>query len=698
VTAVNDTPTATDNTITINEDSSKTFSVTDFGFNDIDGNSLQSIKITQLPTAGTLQLNGNNVTLNQIITAADIPNLVFTPVANANGTGYANFKFTVNDGTADSITTNTITVNVTAVNDTPTATDNTITINEDSSKTFSVTDFGFNDIDGNNLQSIKITQLPTAGTLQLNGNNVTLNQIITAADIPNLVFTPVANANGTGYANFKFTVNDGTADSTTTNTITVNVTSAPEFSITSASATEGNSITFTVTRTGDAQANQNVTLATSIGSSDTASANDFTAKTETLTFAQGETEKTFTVETAEDSQLEDNETFTVNLSSATNGANISSINGTAKGTINDDDIALVPIINNNIFTLRGTGETVRLKVTLISNSSNVVNELGIFSTDDNEGTIRRDDGISIKPGQQGYREAALERAKNQGESVFSAIANLPDLFKTEIQTNNLIRILEFDSGTNLQFFLVTNGTIDGFRSGVISNSNVIFADFSTQKITQENQSYILSWKESSTAAEFNSLVVRIESTQDPLEIGTAQKEESQAEIIDLTGIRDQGILMVKANFSVFREALFDNEVYFYKVDNSEGKIGTLTATAANRANYLQAAINNIISNLGNGEIIKFSVDNQKKFTDSTTIATGSILVPMIIVNGTLSQLTDNITSNDPQVYFPYLGLNSDGADHIRLLGNNIFGFEDLPNGGDLDYNDIIIKMNFTQIV
>jgi hypothetical protein len=156
--------------------------------------------------------------------------------------------------------------------------------------------------------------------------------------------------------------------------------------------------------------------------------------------------------------------------------------------------------------------------------------------------------------------------------------------------------------------------------------------------------------------------------------------------------------MVKANFSVFREALFDNEVYFYKVDNSEGKIGTLTATAANRANYLQAAINNIISNLGNGEIIKFSVDNQKKFTDSTTIATGSILVPMIIVNGTLSQLTDNITSNDPQVYFPYLGLNSDGADHIRLLGNNIFGFEDLPNGGDLDYNDIIIKMNFTQIV
>ncbi|MBE9234207.1 hypothetical protein IQ231_21795, partial [Cuspidothrix issatschenkoi LEGE 03284] len=224
VTAVNDIPTATNSTITINEDSSKTFTVTDFGFNDIDGNSLQSIKITQLATAGTLQLNGNNVTLNQIITATNIPNLVFTPAANANGTGYANFKFTVNDGTADSTTANTITVNVTAVNDIPTATNSTITINKDSSKTFTVTDFGFNDIDGNSLQSIKITQLATAGTLQLNGNNVTLNQIITAANIPSLVFTPAANANGTGYANFKFTVNDGTADSTTANTITVNVT------------------------------------------------------------------------------------------------------------------------------------------------------------------------------------------------------------------------------------------------------------------------------------------------------------------------------------------------------------------------------------------------------------------------------------------------------------------------------------------
>jgi len=44
------------------------------------------------------------------------------------------------------------------------------------------------------------------------------------------------------------------------------------------------------------------------------------------------------------------------------------------------------------------------------------------------------------------------------------------------------------------------------------------------------------------------------------------------------------------------------------------------------------------------------------------------------------------------VYFPFLGANSDGIDHIRLLGNNVFGFEDLPSGGDRDYNDIIVRV------
>ena len=59
---------------------------------------------------------------------------------------------------------------------------------------------------------------------------------------------------------------------------------------------------------------------------------------------------------------------------------------------------------------------------------------------------------------------------------------------------------------------------------------------------------------------------------------------------------------------------------------------------------------------------------------------------------TLEELLDSDSGNDPSVYFPYLGANRDGFDHIRSLGDNVFGFEDLPNGGDRDYNDMLIQV------
>ena len=117
VEAVNDAPTASDNTLTIEEDSSHTFSASDFGFSDIDeGDSLQSVTISQLPGSGSLSLNGTAVTANQVISASEISNLVFAPAADANGEGYANLQFTVSDGDASS-GAQTITFNITPVAD-----------------------------------------------------------------------------------------------------------------------------------------------------------------------------------------------------------------------------------------------------------------------------------------------------------------------------------------------------------------------------------------------------------------------------------------------------------------------------------------------------------------------------------------------------------------------------------------------------
>ena len=127
VTPRNDPPTAANNAVTIDEDTSHTFSAGEFNFSDIDGDSLDHVTIVDLPDTVNLTLNGNPVSSGDDIAAADIGNLVFTPAANATNTHM--FSFTVNDGTADSATR--YLINITPVNDAPTAADNTITTNED---------------------------------------------------------------------------------------------------------------------------------------------------------------------------------------------------------------------------------------------------------------------------------------------------------------------------------------------------------------------------------------------------------------------------------------------------------------------------------------------------------------------------------------------------------------------------------------
>ena len=116
--AANAAPTAAAKTVTLDEDTTHTFSAADFGFQDADpGDALASVRIAARPAAGTLALGGTPVTDNQEIAAAQLGQLVFTPPPDANGAGYASFTFKVGDGTDESALSYTITLDVTAVND-----------------------------------------------------------------------------------------------------------------------------------------------------------------------------------------------------------------------------------------------------------------------------------------------------------------------------------------------------------------------------------------------------------------------------------------------------------------------------------------------------------------------------------------------------------------------------------------------------
>ncbi|MGB5761063.1 MAG: cadherin-like domain-containing protein, partial [Sedimenticolaceae bacterium] len=176
VTPVNDAPTAAGKTVTTGEDTTYTFTAADFNFNDVDGDTLASIRITSLEGVGSLQLSGLDVTLNQVISKADIDagNLTFAPAADDNGAGYDSFGFSVNDGTVDSASSYTMTMDVTPVNDAPTTSPVTLApIAEDSgARLITQAELLANasDIEGDGLTATGLTVSAGTGSLVDNGN------------------------------------------------------------------------------------------------------------------------------------------------------------------------------------------------------------------------------------------------------------------------------------------------------------------------------------------------------------------------------------------------------------------------------------------------------------------------------------------------------------------------------------------------
>ncbi len=126
-----------------------------------------------------------------------------------------------------------------------------------------------------------------------------------------------------------------TAEDGTKKTYSITVTrSGPAISIADADGTEGGNVSFSVTKTGTGAAALGWTV--SVEDSDTATTGDLgSTASGTVAFTESETGNTFSVATAQDAIDEDNETFTVTLTVASGIADLT--DGTATGTIADDD-------------------------------------------------------------------------------------------------------------------------------------------------------------------------------------------------------------------------------------------------------------------------------------------------------------------------------------------------------------------------
>src|SRR5204863_243207 len=142
---------------------------------------------------------------------------------------------TANGGVDLDQSANTLTVNVTSVNDAEADATKLESSSEDTCYTFAADNFGFSDpADGNSLLAVKISTLPAAGTLTLNGVAVATGVFVAASEIAafHLLVTPPANPTFPTRRSSDLQVQDngGTANGgvdldQSANTLTVNVTS-----------------------------------------------------------------------------------------------------------------------------------------------------------------------------------------------------------------------------------------------------------------------------------------------------------------------------------------------------------------------------------------------------------------------------------------------------------------------------------------
>ncbi|MDO9150231.1 MAG: Ig-like domain-containing protein [Methylotenera sp.] len=216
ITPDNDAPTATDDVITIEKNTSVILSLSDFGtYSDIEGDALSHIQITNIGTQGTLEyLNAFSqwvaVVAGDEFTVAEISagNLRYTPDNNEVGNNYNAIQFKVKDGADYSTASSILTINVLDV-DVPSAPVNTIAAQNEIAEyqTLSFTGLSVADVD-NDIASVTLNV--ANGSLSVNGigalstgTGSTSNPLVltgTQAEInamlATLVYTPVSGFTG----------------------------------------------------------------------------------------------------------------------------------------------------------------------------------------------------------------------------------------------------------------------------------------------------------------------------------------------------------------------------------------------------------------------------------------------------------------------------------------------------------------------
>ena len=346
------------------------------------------------------------------------------------------------------------------------------------------------------------------------------------------------------------------------------------------------------------------------------------------------------------------------------------MDGVKDGTISDPSSAAVVdstpalhLLTPNTLQIGDINITVDtalfVSLTLKSNSTDL-NEIGYLLL--NSG----DDPNSV----------SLADLLSKGQILFSSLATASNLslgstqLSRDLQITNNQKILCFETkGSTLQQLAVgkTNLTALG--------SQFQFLTWSAQEGSKKanlnsNSGLSIELNLNNSAPGLNALI---------------SSEQSFAPVLNTTALADSFLI---GSLSYNREASFNSTVGFYQVLDRNGSLFDSVTGRTLDPTVLQAADQDRYRELALSEA------NRASALDGIATTNRALAQKDFSVAGGVYYAPFAFVASTQQTYFAFAAANTDGVNHFKMMGANVFGLEDMHGGGDRDYNDLLVGVNF----
>ena len=262
----------------------------------------------------------------------------------------------------------------------------------------------------------------------------------------------------------------------------------------------------------------------------------------------------------------------------------------------------------------------------------------------------------------------LGEMKTRAQTLFSTLESTDVTLSTDPSFTGFEREILMVNGQSVRFFEVIDGSLDDPDIKEMNDARLRF--FSLAELTAQQAMLT-----SSSGVKFQLDLIGSDQGINAL-IG---QEQGSAALLDFSTF--SGTETVQGSLVLAREASFDSVTGFYRTLDMTGSVRDSLGAILRPgdAGYTAAAKLNLVGGLSNLKVgnLQTSVNSALSITESTYLA------PMAIVNGA--------------TYFAFADASSDKLNHFKVLGVNLFGFEDMGGLGDRDYDDLVIGFRFTSM-